>query len=43
MDIIGIIKRIYRSYETLFSEDFIAFLKENTQNHVNFFEKISLI
>ncbi|KAL7028237.1 hypothetical protein ACKWTF_005772 [Chironomus riparius] len=34
MDIIGVINSIYRSYGTLFSDDFIAFFKENTQNHV---------
>ena len=35
MDIIGVINRVYRSYGTLFSDDFIAFLKENSQNHVS--------
>lgn len=42
MDMIGVIKRIFRSYEVLFSDDFIAFFKENSQNHVSRF-KISPI
>lgn len=36
MDIVGIIKKSYRSYGTLFSDDFVAFLKESSQNHVSF-------
>ncbi|KAG5683909.1 hypothetical protein PVAND_013168 [Polypedilum vanderplanki] len=34
MDIVGIIKKSYRSYGSLFSDDFIAFIKESSQNHI---------
>lgn len=34
MDIVGIIKKSYKSYGTLLSDDFVAFLKETTQNNV---------
>lgn len=35
MDITGLIKKSYRSYGTLLSDDFIAFLKETTENNVS--------
>jgi hypothetical protein len=35
MDIVGIIKKSYRSYGSLFSDDFVAFIKESSQNNVS--------
>ena len=39
MDIVGIIRKSYRSYGSLISDDFIAFLRETSQNNVSLRKK----
>jgi hypothetical protein len=34
MDIVGIIKKSYRSYGSIISEDYLAFFKETNEIHV---------
>lgn len=35
MDVTGLLKKSYQSYGTFFSDDFLAFLKQTSENHVS--------